>query len=184
MPILPIYLIGNKVLKTEAKKVEKLSREDILLIKNMFDTMKHSNGIGLAANQIGVLKKILVVDISEMDEGKGTKPLIVINPKIKKETGKWTMEEGCLSIPTLRADVERAEKISLKYFDENLIEHNETFSGLLARVLLHEIDHLNGILFIDHLNSKRRSELRSELLKIKKGEVKTNYSVVVAKDEK
>ncbi|MDA0986906.1 MAG: peptide deformylase [Bacteroidetes bacterium] len=184
MSILPIYLFGNDVLKTPAKKVEKLFQEDLILIKNMFETMKNSNGIGLAANQIGVLKQILVIDISEMEDGKKTKPFVVINPVIKKEIGKWQIEEGCLSIPGIRADVERAEKISLKYLDEKFIVHHKTFSGLMARVLLHEIDHLNGILFIEKISSKKRKEFKNELMEIKVGNIRPNYAIVIAENLK
>lgn len=183
MITLPIYLFGNIELKTVAKKVVKLYPDDLQFIKNMFETMKNSNGIGLAANQVGVLKQILVIDISEHEDGEGVKPFVIINPVVKKQQGSWVMEEGCLSIPGIRADVERAEKISIKYLDELFNEHHKTFSGLLARVILHEIDHLNGILFIEHLTSKKRKELRSELINIKKGEVKINYSVVVSKQK-
>ena len=161
MSTLPIYLYGNDILKKKAKKVTEVADADIKLIKDMFETMHESNGIGLAANQVGELKQILVVDISDMEAGEGTKPMAVINPQIVDEEGEWEMEEGCLSIPDVREKVWRAEKIRLKYNDINMNDCEVEADGMLARVLLHEIDHLNGVLFIDHLTSTKRTLLRS-----------------------
>ena len=145
----------------------------------MFETMHESNGIGLAANQIGELKQILVVDISDMESGKGTKPLAIINPKIVHEEGEWEMEEGCLSIPDIREKVTRPEKIRIKYNDVNMKEVELEADAMLARVIQHEMDHLNGVLFIDHLTSTKKTFLRSKLKKIMKGDVETTYEVVI-----
>ncbi len=180
MSTLPIYLYGNEVLKKKAKKITEITDAEIKLIQDMFETMNVSSGIGLAANQIGELKQIFVLDISDMESGKGTKPMVVINPEIIDEEGVWEMEEGCLSVPDVREKVRRAEKITLKYNDINMEEVEIEADGLLARVLLHEIDHLNGVLFIDHLNSTKKTLLRSRLKKIVKGDVETQYEVVVA----
>ena len=184
MSTLPIYLYGNEVLKKKAKKITEVTDSDIKLVKDMFDTMHESNGIGLAANQVGELKQILVVDISDMEAGEGTKPMVVINPEIVDEEGEWEMEEGCLSIPEVREKVWRAEKIRLKYNDINMNDCEVEADGLLARVLLHEIDHLNGVLFIDHLTSTKSTLLRSRLKKISKGDVETQYEVVIAGEPK
>ena len=179
MSILPVYLYGNEVLKKKAKHVTEITDTDIKLIQDMFDTMHHANGIGLAANQIGELKQILVVDISDMEAGKGTKPLAVINPEIIAESDEETeYEEGCLSIPDVREKVWRPEKITLKYNDVNMKETVLDAEGLLARVLQHEIDHLNGVLFVDYLSSTSRTLLRGKLSKISKGEIETQYEVV------
>lgn len=181
MSTLPVYLYGNEVLKKKAKHVSELTDGEIKLIQDMFDTMHHANGIGLAANQIGELKQILVVDISDMEAGKGTKPLVVINPEIIAESDDETeYEEGCLSIPDVREKVWRPDKITLKYNDANMKEIVLDAEGLLARVLQHEIDHLNGILFLDYLSSTSRTLLRGKLSKISKGEIETQYEVVAA----
>ncbi|MFA6468026.1 MAG: peptide deformylase [Bacteroidota bacterium] len=179
MAFLPIYLYGNEILKKKAKHVSEVTDADIKLIQDMFETMHESNGIGLAANQIGELKQILVVDISDMEVGKGTKPLAIINPKILEEEGEWEMEEGCLSIPDIREKVTRAEKIRIRYNDVNLNEVELEADAMLARVILHEMDHLNGVLFTDHLSSTKRTLLRSKLKKIMKGDVETSYEVVI-----
>lgn len=179
MSILPVYLYGNDVLKKKAKHLSNVTDADITLIQDMFDTMHNANGIGLAANQIGELKQILVIDISDMEAGKGTKPLVVINPEILNESDDESeYEEGCLSIPDVREKVWRPEKITLKYNDVNMKEIVLDAEGLLARVLQHEIDHLNGVLFVDYLSSTSRTLLRGKLSKISKGEIETQYEVV------
>ncbi|MFA6541378.1 MAG: peptide deformylase [Bacteroidota bacterium] len=180
MSQLPIYLFGNEILKKKTKPVEEVTDTDIKLIQDMFETMHEANGIGLAANQVGANKQILVVDISEMEAGKGTKPIVVINPVVLDDEGEWEFEEGCLSIPDVRENVLRAEKITLRYNDINMKEKELEADGLLARVLLHEIDHLNGVLFTDHLSATKRTLLKSKLTKISKGDVDTTYEVVAA----
>lgn len=184
MAILPIYLYGNDILKKKAKHLTEVSDADIKLIQDMFETMHESSGIGLAANQIGHLKQILVVDISEMEAGKGTKPIAMINPEILDEEGEWEMEEGCLSIPDVREKVWRSEWIRIRYNDVNMKEVEFEADGMMARVILHEMDHLNGVLFLDHLSSTKRTLLRSRLKKITKGDVETTYDVVVAAEPK
>lgn len=182
MSILPIYLYGNEILKKKAKRLSDITEHEIALAKNMFDTMHAANGIGLAANQVGALKQILVVDISEMEAGKGTKPLVAINPEILDEDGETEYEEGCLSIPDVREKVWRSESILLSYVDLNLKEREVEVSGLMARVLQHEIDHLNGILFTDYLSATQRTFLRSKLKKVSKGEMETQYEVKIAEE--
>jgi peptide deformylase len=181
---LPIYLYGNEILKKKTKFIPDVTDADIKLIHDMFETMHEANGIGLAANQVGAGKQILVVDISDMEAGKGTKPLVVINPEVIDEEGDWEFEEGCLSIPEVREKVWRAEKITLRFNDVNMKEKKIEADGLMARVLLHEIDHLNGILFTDHLSATKRTLLRSKLTKISKGDVETQYEVVAAPTKK
>jgi len=178
--ILPVYLYGNDVLKKKAKKVTEITDAEIKLIQDMFETMHEANGVGLAANQVGELKQILVVDISDTEAGKGTKPIAVINPEILEEQGEWEYEEGCLSIPDVREKVVRSGKIILRYNDVNMDEMEIEVDGMLARVLLHEIDHLNGVLFLDHLSAAKRTLLKSKLTKIAKGDMETQYEVVVA----
>ncbi|MHB1050328.1 MAG: peptide deformylase [Bacteroidota bacterium] len=182
MSILPIYLYGNEVLKKKAKRLTDVTEQEIALAKNMMETMHTANGIGLAANQVGALKQILVVDISDMEAGKGTKPLVAINPEILDEDGETEYEEGCLSIPDVREKVWRPESIVLRYVDLNMKEHEIEASGLMARVLQHEIDHLEGILFTDYLSATQRTFLRSKLKKVSKGEMDTPYEVKLAED--
>ena len=184
MATLPIYIYGTEVLKKKAKPVKEISNETITLIQDMFETMRTSNGIGLAANQVGVLEQIVVIDLSEMEEYKDSKPLTVINPEIVLEDGEWEVEEGCLSLPEIRDLVTRPETITLKYQDANLRDQRIEATGMLGRVLQHEIDHLNGVLITDHLPATKRAFLRSKLKKISKGDFEHKYEVVLAKDEK
>jgi len=160
--------------------VSEITNAEIGLIRDMFDTMRAANGIGLAANQVGVLKQILVVDISDMEEGKGTEPFVVINPEIVNEDGESEFEEGCLSIPDVREKIIRAENITLRYSDISMKEMILEADGMLARVLQHEIDHLNGILFLDHVSAAKRTLLRSRLTKISKRNVEIQYPVLAA----
>ena len=151
----------------------------------MFDTMHNANGIGLAANQVGSLDRVIVVDISDSEAQDGVqtppedrKPMVLINPEVISQEGKWSMEEGCLSIPDIRDDVERAEKVRVRYMDLEFKGQELEADGLLGRVLLHEIDHLNGVLFIDHLSYVKQKLLRGRLNRVRKGEMEVNYPVV------
>ena len=110
--------------------------------------------------------------------------MAVINPEIVEEEGEWEMEEGCLSLPEIRDVVSRAEKVTVKFHDANLREQRIEASGMLGRVLQHEIDHLNGILITDHLSAAKRTLLKSKLKKISKGDFEQKYEVVLPKDEK
>ena len=188
MSILPIYLYGTEVLRKKAKPVQKLDDAAIKLMYDLAETMHKANGIGLAATQVGELRRMLVVDVSAIergakdeDEGKPSeeehesKVLVMINPEMKVMEGSVTMEEGCLSIPDLRAEVDRPEKIVVKYMDVNFEPSELTADGLLARVIQHEADHLDGVMFVDRIGKTRRALLRSELKKIEKGEVDTSY---------
>jgi len=115
-----------------------------------------------------------------VERERGTKTLAIINPQLVEQSGSWVMEEGCLSIPDVRGDVTRSERISVRFRDVNFREVEMTFNGLLGRVVLHEMDHLDGVLFIDHIGTAKRALMRSELRKIKKGEVETSYPVMSA----
>jgi peptide deformylase len=194
MSVLPIYLYGTDVLRKKAKPVQSLDDSTIKLMMDMAETMRKANGVGLAATQVGNLRRMLVLDISAIERGeddgderseeagKEAKILVAINPEILQEEGKLQMEEGCLSIPDLRAEVTRAEKIKVKFRDANFDEVVMEADGLLGRALLHEIDHLNGVMFVDHLNLGRRTLLKNELRKIKNGEVDTTYPVISANE--
>ncbi len=194
MAILPIHTYGQPVLRKRAKPVHKLDSELKKLVDDMFETMYHAGGIGLAATQVGSLARVIVVDISDVDgkphEGVGeaaraadrtsgeVSKLVLINPELVSSAGLWTMEEGCLSIPDIRDEVERVENVRVRCRDAEFNEMEIEASGLLGRVLLHEIDHLNGILFIDRLGVVKRKLLKGRLNKILRGEVETKYPVV------
>ena len=192
MAILPIYTYNQPVLRKKAKLVKSVDEEFIKLVENMFDTMHTANGIGLAANQVGSLQRVLVVDISDVvkekeESGKldgeeippeAKAPLVMINAVVVLEEGTFVMEEGCLSIPEIREEVKRAEAIQVKYKDLKMREKELFADGLLARVILHEIDHLNGVLFIDRLGKMKQKLLKGRLNKISKGEIEVSYPVV------
>jgi len=179
MPILPIYLYGADVLRKKAKPVREFDDTLIELIQSMFETMHNANGIGLAANQVGVLNRVIVVDISDMEEGKGTKPMVLINPELASKEGESSVEEGCLSIPGVRDIVPRSENVTVKFRDGSLQDATIEAAGLLGRVIQHEIDHLNGVLFTDYLTPTRRRMHKPQLENIRKGEIEVNYSVVL-----
>ncbi len=180
MAVLPIYLVGAEILHKKARPIEQIDSDIIHLAYDMMDTMHNANGVGLAANQVGILKRIITIDISGTDEAEGTKPLVLINPEILSEDGESVMEEGCLSLPELRNEVTRADTIRVRFRDINFHQHEMEAVGFLSRVIQHEIDHLNGIVFIDHLSATKRRLLRSRVLKIKKGEVETSYPVATS----
>lgn len=177
--IYPIVAYGDPVLKKKAHNIEKGSVDLEKLIPDMFETMYNANGVGLAAPQIGMDIRIFVVDGTPLDEEKmeGFKKAF-INPTILKEEGEeWGYEEGCLSIPGIRAEVLRSSKLTLHYFDENWNEHKEEFDGLKARIIQHEYDHIEGILFIDHLSSLKKRLIKSKLGGISKGSVDVDYKM-------
>jgi peptide deformylase len=196
MAVLPIYLIGSEVLRRVAKPVQTLDNTLIKLVYDMTETMQKAHGIGLAANQVGELRRVIVIDFSaveraeteeELEEGADEpqpqgvqKTLVLINPEVGETAGSIVMEEGCLSIPDVRADVTRADAIRINFLDVNLKEVELETGGLLARVILHEVDHLNGVLFLDHLTRTKRTMLKPAVRKIQKGEVDTSYPVVSA----
>jgi peptide deformylase len=185
--ILPIVAYGDPVLKKEGEEIEKDFPKLSELIENMFETMYAAHGVGLAAPQIGKSIRLFIVDASpfadEEDEvedpkAKGLKDFkrVFINPIIEEEEGEeWAFQEGCLSIPTIREDVYRKEKVRLTYYDENFEFHDEVFDGYAARVIQHEYDHVDGILFTDHLSPLKKKLLTKKLSKISKGDVDVDY---------
>ena len=178
MSVLPIYLYGQPVLRKKAKPVRAVTAPLLATVDEMFTTMKNAHGIGLAANQVGLLDRIVVVDISDMEEGQEVPPFVLLNPEVVEEKGKWIMEEGCLSIPEIRADVERAESVRVRYRDIDYLEKEIVADGLLGRVLLHEIDHLNGFLFIDRIGADVLKTLKGRLNKVSKGEGEIAYPII------
>jgi peptide deformylase len=184
MALLPVYTYGTSVLRKKAKPVKEISDELITLIRDMFETMHYSQGIGLAANQVGSMHRVFVVDISELEGFENEKPIALINPEILATDGELVMEEGCLSIPSIRGKVTRVEKIRIKFYDANLKEVVMDAGEMLARVMLHELDHLNGILFIDHLPQDEYKKILPELKDIQRGDMEADYDVFTAPDEK
>jgi peptide deformylase len=172
---LPIYTYGFDVLRKKTKRVTKADDKTVELVSNMFYTMHKASGIGLAAPQVGLDLALTVIDISKIEGEENNPPLLLINPKITDSHGEVTMEEGCLSIPTVRAEVDRPDIIYVEYQDLDLNQKSVELNGIMARVAQHEIDHLNGVLFIDHLTKETRRDLKQQLDLIKKGGIQTNY---------
>lgn len=179
--ILPIYVYGQPVLREVAKDITPDYPELKELIENMFETMENADGIGLAAPQIGLPIRLVVVDLTPLAEDypefEGFKR-VFINPYIEEEDGDdVTMEEGCLSLPSINEAVTRPDIIHVTYLDENFVEHNEKVEGYLARVMQHEFDHLDGMMFIDHISPLRKQMIRSKLNKIVRGTVTPHYRI-------
>lgn len=175
MKTLPIYTYGFDVLRKKTKRLTKVDDKTVELVGNMFYTMHKASGIGLAAPQVGIDLALTVIDVSHVEGEEETKPLTLINPKIVDSHGKIVIEEGCLSIPHVRAEVERPKEVFVEYQDLDLNLQNVELKGFVARVAQHEIDHLNGVLFIDHLSKEAKSEFKEQLNLIKKGGIQTNY---------
>jgi peptide deformylase len=192
LAILPIYIYNQSVLRKKAKPVKSVDEELIKFVEDMFETMHKASGIGLAANQVGSLRRVIVVDISDIVKERLASgeadpedfspeerdPIAMINPVVLQEEGNLVMEEGCLSIPDVREEVKRAEAIQVKYKDLKMQDRELFADGLFARVILHEIDHLNGILFIDRLGKVKQKLLKGRLNKIRKGEIEVSYPIV------
>ena len=184
--ILPIVAYGDPVLKKVAKEVPQEYPEFSTFLENMWETMYNAHGVGLAAPQVGRSIRMFVIDASpfaeddDLNEAQQTElksfKKAFINPVILEETGEeWAFNEGCLSIPEVREDVYRKETIKVRYQDENFKEHTETFNGLAARVIQHEYDHIEGILFTDKLSSLKKRLLKGKLTNISKGKVYSEY---------
>lgn len=182
--ILPIYAYGQPVLKKVAEEIDKDYPFLEELIANMWETMYNAQGIGLAAPQIGRSIRLFVVDSIQMEEEdkpfKGIKKVFINAQKIEEAGPISEYEEGCLSIPDIRGDVNRPQRLTIRYFDENFVEHTETFEDLNARVVQHEYDHIEGILFTEHLKPLKRRLVKRKLDKIKKGKVKLEYRMKFA----
>jgi peptide deformylase len=174
---------GDKILRKKAQLATNVDFLTVELIKSMFETMRNANGVGLAATQIGIDQSIFVVDLSQVEDYEKTRPLVLINPKILDFSDKKVyIEEGCLSIPDVRYEVGRPETIYITYYDTNLKEHTLEVDKFFARVFQHEYDHLNGILFTDHLDDDIKKKLKKSLDKIKKREIETDYPIVKKRD--
>ena len=184
--ILPIVAYGDPVLRKKCKEISKDYPELDSLIENMYETMYGALGVGLAAPQIGLPIRLFIVDTSpfaedEVLDDKEREFLndfkqTFINPKILKEDGdEWVFTEGCLSIPDIREDVFRQPKIKLEYFDESFQKHIKEYEGLAARVIQHEYDHIEGVLFTDKISTFKKRLIKSKLSNISKGKINVDY---------
>lgn len=167
MAILPILIAPHPTLKAKAKPVKEVTDGLRTLLDDMLETMYDAPGIGLAANQIGSLERVLVMDCGSREEEETPRPMKIINPEITGVSEELSSyEEGCLSIPEQYAEVERPAVVRVKYLDENGKQHERLFDGLEATCVQHEIDHLDGILFVDHLSNLKRNMLMKKLKKL------------------
>ena len=167
---LQLRYYGDPVLRKRAEPVAEITDAELQLAEQMLETLYATgNGIGLAATQVGILKRLLIVDIGEVDDEE-YEPLVLFNPEILSSDGEIVAEEGCLSIPDVTADVKRPEQIVVEGINVERQRIRIEADGLLARVLLHEIDHLNGVLFIDRISGLKRRLLSDELLRLQKAE--------------
>ena len=200
--ILPIVLYGDPVLRKIAEPIDKNFDGLGQLIKNMFDTMNNARGVGLAAPQIGKSIRLFIVDTSpfaesdddDEDDDEFTpdqkKQLIVfkkifINAKLLDEDGdEWKFNEGCLSIPKVREDVSRKPTIKIEYYDEHFKKHTEKYDGVIARVIQHEYDHIEGKLFTDIISPFKRKLIAGKLADISKGKVNADYKIRVYRPKK
>ncbi|WP_299210696.1 peptide deformylase [uncultured Dokdonia sp.] len=184
--ILPIVAYGDPVLKKKAAPITKEYPKLPELIENMFETMYGANGLGLAAPQVGLSIRMFLVDTSPFAHDKefteeeraiykDFKKVFINAEIIEREGDEWAFNEGCLSIPGITEDVFRESTITMKYQDENFKEHTETYTGIIARVIQHEYDHIEGILFIDKLSSLKKRILKGKLANISKGKCDADY---------
>jgi peptide deformylase len=180
--ILPIYAYGHQVLKKPGLEVSVDDPQLPQLLEDMWETMYNAKGIGLAAPQVGRSMRIFLIDTAQIereddDPEVGVKEAF-INPTIIEETGEyWAYEEGCLSIPKLTGDVERQESVTIEYVDANFDKKLETFTGMNARVIQHEYDHIEGILFTERLKPLKRRMINRKLENIKKGKIIAPYKM-------
>ncbi|HAQ72111.1 MAG TPA: peptide deformylase [Flavobacteriales bacterium] len=185
--ILPIVAYGDPVLKREGEEIDENYPKLKELIDSMFETMENAQGVGLAAPQVGLSIRLFIVDTTPFVDDEEEDPEVLklkgfrkifINPIILEEEGeKWNFNEGCLSIPTIREDVSRHPSILIEYLDENFELKEERYDGVIARVIQHEYDHVDGVLFTDRLNPIRKQFLRKRLDNISKGIVDIDYKM-------
>ena len=183
--IYSILSYGNPLLKKSTKDIDETYINLDTIIDNMWETMYNAKGVGLAAPQIGISISLFLVDgtpfvedenINESDKTqlKNLKK-VIINPILNEFGENWIFNEGCLSIPNIREDVSRKNSVNIKYYDQKFNFHEEVYSGLAARIIQHEYDHLKGILFIDKLSQLKRQMIKGRLNKISKGKIETDY---------
>jgi peptide deformylase len=177
--IYPIVAYGDPVLRKIGAEVEKDYPLLKQLIENMFETMYESHGVGLAAPQIGKAINLFIIDSSRFEDEKYPNvKKVFINAEILDESGeKWDFEEGCLSIPHIRENVKRHDTLRIRYQDENFETHEETYDGIVARVIQHEYDHVKGVMFVDRLSELKKRLLKNKLINISKGGIRVDYKM-------
>jgi peptide deformylase len=189
--IIPIYGYGEAVLRKVGENITPEYPNLNQVITNMYDTMYNANGVGLAAPQVGLAIRLFVIDTTPfsdsdditLEEAAQLKDFrkTFINAKILKEEGEmWTFNEGCLSIPDVREDVSRHDTVTIEYLDENFKSHTETYNGLIARVIQHEYDHIEGILFTDKISSLKKKTNAKRMQNIMEGKAKPDYRMKFA----
>ncbi|MFY0602242.1 MAG: peptide deformylase [Cyclobacteriaceae bacterium] len=180
--IYPIVLFGDPVLRKKGQDIP-VGSDIKELVADMFETMKAASGVGLAAPQIGKSLRLFIVDSTPMhedDENETPLTSAFINPEIIEEDGEeWAFEEGCLSIPGIREDVKRESIVKIKYYDQDWNEHIEEFDDIKARIIQHEYDHIEGVLFTDYVSAFKKKLLKGKLANISKGKVDADYRVKV-----
>lgn len=182
--ILPIYAYGHPVLRKETKDIEADYPNLKKLIEDMYETMYHAKGMGLAAPQIGKDIRLFIVDTlqlddDDMDNGERGIRQVFINADIIEEGGKeWPYEEGCLSIPDVRGKVKRLSQVRIEYYDENFVLQDKVFTGMTARVIQHEYDHVDGILFTDLLKPLKKRMIKKRMEMIRKGKINPSYHMI------
>ena len=181
--ILPIVAFGSPILRNKCVDISPSYPELEILLENMKETMYQAHGVGLAAPQINKAIRLFLIDTTPfVDDEEETEEVIVkqvfINARILEETGEeWNFNEGCLSIPDVREDISRNPSITIEYFDENFEKHTNTYDGLTARVIQHEYDHIEGILFTDRISALRKRMVKGKLMDISKGKVDVAYKM-------
>jgi peptide deformylase len=178
MTQIPVNQYGDKILRKKAIPVQKIDPETVKFVKDMFETMHEASGVGLAANQVGSLMSVFVVDISVMKDYPNEKPRVFINPKIVERSEETvSYDEGCLSIPDVRAEVLRPKKIKIQFKDLEFNDQILEADDFLARVIQHEYDHLQGIYFTDRIPEDQQKKLKRELIRIKNRKIEVDYPV-------
>jgi peptide deformylase len=178
MSILPITVFGDNILRKKAAPVTEINDDLISIVRDMFVTMNNANGIGLAANQVGVNRRVFIVDVSPVEGYEKFKPMTLINPKIVSKSDELEpYEEGCLSIPELKSEVIRPKGIEISFFDLDMKENKIEVDDLVSRVIQHELDHLNGVLFVDHLDEETQKKIKKHLNKIKNRKLDVGYPI-------
>lgn len=185
---LPIYAYGHPILRKETEEIDKNYPDLDKLLKDMFETMYYSKGMGLAAPQIGRNIRLFLVDTEQLDSDDREEDAeefikeVFINPIVLDESGKnWEYEEGCLSIPDVRGTVSRKPKVRIEYYDANFELQDKIFDGITARVIQHEYDHLEGVLFVDLLKPLKKRFVKKRLEKIRKGQIEADYKLIYSK---
>ncbi|WP_320052326.1 peptide deformylase [uncultured Acetobacteroides sp.] len=177
--ILPIFVYGSPVLKKVAENIDPSYEGLDTFLKDLWETMYHADGVGLAAPQVGKSVRVFVIDgsgFAEDDPKLENFKKAFINPQILERSGEpWPFNEGCLSLPGVREDVYREATVKIKYQDENFVEYTEVYGGIAARIIQHEYDHLDGLLFVDRLSPLRKKLVKGKLAAMAKGKYSADY---------